>query len=35
MTVDKYAKRGYSELEAYGKALEQFEEDYGIIWRKL
>lgn len=35
MTVDKYANRGYSELEAYEKALEQFEKEYGITWRKL
>lgn len=35
MTVDKYKKQGYSELEAYGLTLEQFSSDYGIVWRKL
>ena len=35
LTVDKYKKQGYSELEAYNMTLEQFEKDYGIKWRKL
>lgn len=35
LTVDKYKKQGYSELEAYNMTLEQFKNDYGIKWRKL
>ena len=35
MTVDKYKKQGYSELEAYELTLKQFARDFGIIWRKL
>lgn len=35
MTVDKYKKQGYSELEAYKMTLNQFSRDYGIVWRKL
>lgn len=35
-TVEKYRKSGYNKgLEANIKALEQFEMDYGIKWRKL
>ena len=35
MTVDKYVKQGYSDLEAYKMCLDQFVKDYGITWRKL
>ena len=35
-TVEKYRKSGYNKgIEANIKALEQFEMDYGIKWRKL
>lgn len=35
-TVEKYRKSGYNKgVEANIKALEQFERDYGIKWRKL
>lgn len=34
-TVEKYRNRGYNEIEAYEKALNQFAESYGIKWRKL
>lgn len=34
-TVAKYQNRGYNEIEAYEATLNQFVEDYGIIWRKL
>lgn len=35
-TVEKYMKRGYTNgVEANIKALEQFEVDYGIKWRRL
>lgn len=35
-TVEKYRKSGYNKgVEANIKALEQFEKDYGIKWRKL
>lgn len=35
-TVEKYMKRGYTNgVEANIKALEQFEADYGIKWRRL
>ena len=35
-TVEKYTKMGYTNgVEANIKALEQFEIDYGIKWRKL
>lgn len=35
-TVEKYLKRGYTNgVEANIKALEQFEKDYGIKWRRL
>lgn len=34
-TVEKYRKSGYNKgIEANIKALEQFEMDYGIKWRK-
>ena len=35
LTVDKYMKQGYSDLEAYTKTLEQFADDYGIKWRRI
>jgi hypothetical protein len=35
LTVEKYQKRGYSELEAYNEALSQLRKDYGIDWSKL
>ena len=31
-TVDKYKKRGYNEVGAYERALQQFSKDYGIKW---
>lgn len=35
-TVEKYRKRGYTnDVDASIKALEQFETDYGIKWRRL
>ena len=36
-TVDKYRTKPYNmgDVEAYEKALAQFERDYGIKWRKL
>ncbi|WP_294475091.1 hypothetical protein [uncultured Ruminococcus sp.] len=33
-TVDKYKKRGYTEISAYEQTLNQFQEDYGIRWEK-
>lgn len=35
LTVDKFMKQGYSDLEAYTKTLEQFANDYGIKWRRI
>lgn len=34
-TVEKYKKLMYNEFDAHIKALEQFERDYDIEWRKL
>lgn len=34
-TVAKYKNMRYTDIEAHIKALEQFEGDYGIWWRKL
>ena len=35
-TVEKYRRNGYNTgIDANIKALEQFEKDYGIKWRKL
>lgn len=35
MTVDKYIKLGYSEIEAYKTTLNEFAGRYGMFWRKL
>ena len=34
-TVDKYKKLNYNEMEAYELALNQFTEDYGLIWKRI
>lgn len=34
-TVDKYKKLGYNEDKAYELTLNQFQEQYGIVWRKI
>ena len=35
LTVEKYKKMGYSEVEAYNEALRQLHKEYGITWRKI